>query len=374
LLFQAMALCGNFLGPHHHFRVAKTKHHTNLFVCLVGDTASAKGEALDCAKDLLHQADNTWEGVSGLNSGEGIAAIALDDDGDEGQGAPKKVKPVTFLETEFSRLLEASYRKGSTVGMTLRRAWDELTFQVLNKNSPLKSRALVSLIGHITPTELRQKMAGIDIGNGFANRILWVRVRPSKDLPESGRDLDFSDLAQRLNQARLVAHEIGEMQLDREASELWRSLYGQLKHRPDNAFGQVTARARPNVIRMAMIYSLLPPKESAAIECSPLSVQPFRTIGLEPLQAALEAWRFAERSAYQLFSEPEDPSATKIMKFCTGCPRSRSEIMADLFQGHISAARLQELLTPLLSRGRLVAVKNASGRPGRPSELFLATN
>jgi hypothetical protein len=48
--------------------------------------------------------------------------------------------------------------------------------------------------------------------------------------------------------------------------------------------------------------------------------------------------------------------------------------MADLFQGHISAARLQELLTPLLSRGRLVAVKNASGRPGRPSELFLATN
>ena len=79
-----MALCGNFLGPHHHFRVAKTKHHTNLFVCLVGDTASAKGEALDCAKDLLHQADNTWEGVSGLNSGEGIAAIALDDDGDEG--------------------------------------------------------------------------------------------------------------------------------------------------------------------------------------------------------------------------------------------------------------------------------------------------
>jgi len=374
LLFQAMALCGNFLGPNPHFRVRGTKHHTNLFVCLVGETASAKGEALDCAKNLLRQADPTWEGVTGLNSGEGIAAIAQDDKAGDEKDGPKKIKCVPFLEPEFARLLEASYRKGSTVGMALRLAWEDLRFQVVNKNTPLNASALVSLIGHITPTELRQKMAREDITNGFANRILWVKVGPSKDIPGAGRDLKFEDLAERLNQAKRIAEEVGEMDLDEEAGELWHSLYRDLKHRPDNAFGKVTARARPYIKRMAMIYALLPPTQSAATDCSPLSVAPFRKIRLEPLQAALEAWHFAEQSAYQLFSEPEDPRATKITKFCTGSPKSRSEIMADLFQGHISAAALQELLTPLLSRGRLVAVKNESGRPGRPSESFLATN
>ena len=264
LLFQAMTLCGNSLGPNPYFRVRKTKHHTNLFVCLVGETASAKGEALDCAKDLLRQADSTWEGVSGLNSGEGIAAIARDNKGGEEEDTSEKIKCVSFLETEFARLLEVSYRSGSTVGMTLRRAWEELTFQVVNKNSPLKARALVSLVGHITPKELRQKMANVDIANGFANRILWVKVEPGKDIPGAGQEINFQDLARRLNEAKRVAAKLGEMEFTQEAAQLWSSVYADLKHRPDSTFGKVTARARPNVKRMAMITHSCHPNRKAA--------------------------------------------------------------------------------------------------------------
>lgn len=258
------------------------------------------------------------EGVSGLNSGEGIAAIAQDDEDDEEEESSKNIKCISFLETEFARLLEASYRTGSTVGMTLRRAWEEHTFQVVNKNTPLKAKAHVSLIGHITPKELYQKMASVDIANGFANRILWVKVEPGKDIPEAGEDIDFKDLANRLNGAKKLAAQLGVMEFDEEAAALWRSVYKQLKHRPDSTFGKVTARARPIVKRMAMIYALLPPEQnSVPVDYSPLGLAPFRTIGLKPLQAALEAWRFAEQSAYQLFTETEDPRAAAILKFCT---------------------------------------------------------
>ena len=88
----------------------------------------------------------------------------------------------------------------------------------------------------------------------------------------------------------------------------------------------------------------------------------------------MEAWRFAEQSAYQLFAEAEDPRLATILKFCKPCPKSKTDMTKELFQGHIRADELNALLDELHSKGKLIALPNQRGGPGRPSERFLAVN
>jgi hypothetical protein len=75
VLLSLLACVGNAIGRGTSFGVGTERHHANLFVCLCGDTASAKGQAWGIAKALLRQADPQWESdcISyGLSSGEGL--------------------------------------------------------------------------------------------------------------------------------------------------------------------------------------------------------------------------------------------------------------------------------------------------------------
>jgi Protein of unknown function (DUF3987) len=320
LLFQALALTGNFLGSSPYFRVRATKHRANLYVCLVGPTSCGKGEGRDCVDALLKAAREDWRGVTGLNSGEGIAAIAKDENN------PDQIKTLCFDEPEFARLLEACYRKGSTVGPALRMGWDKTSFEVVNKTSPIHAQAMISLVGHITPKELINTLSNQDISNGFANRILWVRAESSKDCPDAGKEFDWKDLAGRLVQAENMANQIGEMDFDGEARELWRSVYSQLKNRGNDIFAKVTARARPNVKRMAMIFALLPPVNHGAIDMGNLGLIEAKKIGIRPLHAALEAWRYAEDSARMTFALAVGETKQELMRIRLEALNSNSQL------------------------------------------------
>jgi len=52
-----------------------------------------------------------------------------------------------------------------------------------SRDEALVTRHHVSLLGHITPIELRAKLTDTDAANGFANRLLLLAVRRSRLIP-----------------------------------------------------------------------------------------------------------------------------------------------------------------------------------------------
>src|SRR6516165_2662874 len=76
VLVQLLAGFGNIIGRSPFFIADSQPHRTNLFVCIVGQSAKArKGTALGCARYVLRQLDEAWDEtrvMSGTSSGEGL--------------------------------------------------------------------------------------------------------------------------------------------------------------------------------------------------------------------------------------------------------------------------------------------------------------
>jgi hypothetical protein len=82
LLVQLLVGFGNAVGRTPYAAVEADQHHTNLFTCLVGDTAKArKGTSWGHPRKLLTEADPDWSEriVGGLSSGEGLIAQVADE-------------------------------------------------------------------------------------------------------------------------------------------------------------------------------------------------------------------------------------------------------------------------------------------------------
>jgi hypothetical protein len=195
VLLSLLACVGNAIGRGASFGVGTERHHANLFVCLCGDTASAKGQAWGIAKTLLRQADPQWERdcISyGLSSGEGLVDRVKDPEPKEGETVTlmlPTVKTLLCYESEFSRPITAMRREGNTLSPLLRSAWDSQPLEVLTRGkSRMKaSNAHVSIVAHVTPEELRKLLDGsVEVANGFSNRFLWALVKRSKLLPHGG--------------------------------------------------------------------------------------------------------------------------------------------------------------------------------------------
>ncbi len=106
---------------------------------------------------------------------------------------PAKDKRMLLVESEFGSVLRVMQRNGSTVSAMIRNAWDTGTLRNLaNKNRDKNGKALratnchISLIGHITRSELSTLLDENDSSNGFANRFLWVHSSRTKLLPDGG--------------------------------------------------------------------------------------------------------------------------------------------------------------------------------------------
>ena len=95
--------------------------------------------------------------VRGLSSGEGVIYRLRDAAGKDPGVTDKRL---VAEETEFSAVMNRARREGSTLAQVLRDGWDAQTLQTVTKESPLKaSNPHLGMIGHITPRELRMRLA-----------------------------------------------------------------------------------------------------------------------------------------------------------------------------------------------------------------------
>ena len=214
LLVQILTVAGNVVGRLPYYQVELDQHRANIFAVLVGDSSKGrKGTSLGRIRSIVKTADEKWCGdriKGGLSSGEGFINEVRDpvEKYDPKENRYEITDPgitdkrLMVIEPEFAGALSVAERHGNTLSPLIRRAWDGDKLATLTRNSPLTAtNAHISIIGHITVDELRARLSRTDLGNGFANRFLYVLIRRSKELPFGGNltDSEILHLGERLS-------------------------------------------------------------------------------------------------------------------------------------------------------------------------------
>jgi hypothetical protein len=362
ILTQLLVCCGALIGRGPHFQVEATVHHPHEFVVLVGDSAKArKGSSFDHVTRLLTQADPAFGSrlTTGLSSGEGLIWAVRDPQGQDPGAGDKRL---LVAEPEFASVLKATTREISTLSPTLRSAWDGRPLALLTRTAPARATdAHISIIGHITASELRHHTTRVELANGFINRFVLVAVRRVRLLPEGGDPdpLKRSGLIRYLAGVLKHAQTVGRVTLDPAARELWWQLYPQLTQPDEGIAGQVCARAEAHTIRLALIYALLDGQRQ---------IQP------DHLNAALALWDYAARSAAWALEETTgDPLAQQIHAALNhahpgGLTRTQ---LRDLLHRNPTTVQLDHALAALARDGKITSQRILTA--GRPAQLWTAT-
>ena len=158
------------------------------------------------------------------------------------------------------RVLKSTAREISTLSPTLRSAWDGRPLALLTRTAPARSTdAHISIIGHITATELRHHTTRVELANGFINRFVLVAVRRVRLLPEGGNPypLKGSGLVRYLASVLKHAQTAGRVTLDPAARELWWHVYPHLTQPADGLAGAIlrAPKRTPSASRSSTRYS-----------------------------------------------------------------------------------------------------------------------
>jgi hypothetical protein len=305
LLIGSLVYFGNALGHGPRHVVEGTPHYPNLYALFVGETSKArKGTGDGRVRQIFKAAAPPWCGYrikSGLSSGEGLIAEVRDPVMKMVKGAEQIVdkgvddKRLLIVQSEFGGALQALKREGSLLSQVLRDGWDGRNLATLVKHSPLRATdPHISVIGHITKSELVYLMDQMSMANGLGNRFLFACVRRSKSLPFGGNlsPGEVTRLGVGVGSAIERASQIGEVLWRPAGAEGWRDIYEALSEAKPGLAGAISARAEAQVVRLAMIYALW--DGSGSIEPSHL-MAPGLLRGERPLRLRRENWQFDRR-------------------------------------------------------------------------------
>jgi len=349
-------LCTGVIGKNPFYILDGSKHFTNLFLIVVGASATGrKGTSFQHIKNLFNSVDPFWAKnniAEGLSSGEGLIFTVRDPVVGVSKEGTQIItdlgcedKRLTIIESEFMNTLGVMTRQGNTLSPMLRRAWNGDILATLTKNAPMKSSdPHISNIGHITKPEYVRSISKTETSNGFVNRFLHCASKRSKSLPLGGalHTVDFAPIVNHLRNAATFAKSVSQMRMDENAIELWRDNYENLvgEGKRTGLFADVTARATGHVVRISMIYALL---DFSSV------IRPVH------LQAALECWRYSEDSAKYVFGNmSSDPISEKIFKALKSTESGLTQTqIRDLFSRHASSSQIKTALSTLLESGHV---------------------
>jgi hypothetical protein len=166
-------------------------------------------------------------------------------------------------------------------------------------------------MAHVTPAALANAQGkGCEDKDGTFSRFLWCLVRSQKDLPGGGNIAVLDRFAPLVARALATSKAVGEVRRTPEAEALWASVYPGLKRSGDSV--PCTEKARPQVMRLALLYALL---------------DMAKAIGVEHLKAALALWAYCEASARLIFggglptATTPDPLAVRLLNAINQHPR-----------------------------------------------------
>lgn len=353
VLVTFLTFSGNACGRDPRFTVGAGTHRANLFTAIVGATGEGrKGTSKEGPETLLAMADPEWAGQrlqGGLSSGEGVID-AIRDPSPLALADPKADqgvidKRLLLMEDELAQGLKAAQRLGSTTSEIIRKAWDSpLILRTMTKHNPSKATGPhISLVGHITPSELTKLIGETELANGFANRFSWYRVKRSKFLPNPLElpEYEAREIADYIRNALAFAQNAGQVRRDDDAGELWNEVYRELSTGQPGLSGALTARGPQLVIRHSLIYALL--------DASPV-------ITVDHLTAALAVWEYAQTSVKSIFGDlTGDGVADRILSMLRTNDAMTQTHISDALGRNQSAARIANAIHILHTSRRIIA-------------------
>jgi hypothetical protein len=361
ILSQLLVSFGAAAGRGAYFQVEATRHYPNQFLLLVGESARArKGSSWDHVARLLQAADPTLAVRTGLSTGEGIIWCVRDPTNTSDSGVHDQ--RLLVIEPEFATVLKQTQRDINTLSPVLRSAWDGRPLAILTRTAPARAtNAHISVIGHITATELRHHLTAVELANGFTNRFLFLACRRVRLLPEGGDPdpLATTNLPQQLKRNLTHAKHAGQIQLHPDARELWHHTYNQLSAPPDSDLAAaVNARAEAHTIRLAVLYTLTDGQ---------------RQITTTHLNAAIALRDYTARSAiWALTPTTTNPLAEQIHTALRHAPNGLTRTqLRDLHHRNASTTQLDHALQALANNR--TATRQRILTAGRPAELWTAT-
>jgi hypothetical protein len=367
VLAHLLPAVGMFIGPGPHYW-AGGKQFARLNAVVVGRTNSGRKGTSSVPVDLLMEVVDKefWDRqrLSGLSSGEGVIQyvtdkIEQDEDGEE-VIVPAE-KRLMIVEAEFSRVLVSMRREGNVLSQIIRDAFDSGNLATLTVTPRRASGSHISIVGHITPEELSERLDHIDMANGFGNRFLWFAVESDKIMPftQPISDEVFDPFVRRLRELRrrLDQRPLDAVAFDEDACNRWKQVYPRLREDRPGLPGQLCARGHVMVLRIAVIYALLDSDDSTP------------AIRMEHLEAALAVWEYCEQSAELLFqSRTGDKLSDKLLKLLANGPLTRDE-----FNRHLSSDQKQKVGPALEKLEDSNLVRRSARNPlgaGRPAAVW----
>jgi hypothetical protein len=363
LLVQFLVAFGNAVGRGPHFIHESTRHGTNINAVLVGKSSRGrKGTSWDHSKKFFGEIDERWAKdclTNGLSSGEGVI-YHIRDSSEKDDGVSDK--RLLVVEPEFASVLRLFERQGNTLSPIIRESWDSGNLRNMVKNQPHKvTGGHISIIGHITETELKECLTLNEMCNGLANRFLFVKVERSKLLPEGGiiDPTRWQVVRDWVRESVEFAKGVDELKRDGITRELWRAVYRDLTTDVPGILGSIISRAEAQVTRLAVINALL--DRSSEIKS-------------HHLESALAIWEYCSDSCREIFGESlgnavADTIYTELMERPKGLTRTQ---IRDLFNRNKSAIEIQKALELLEGAGLAYCIRSPTG--GRNSEVWFVKN
>jgi hypothetical protein len=363
LLLEFLAAFGNMIGSTAYYQVEDSKHYCNINVVTVGKSSKArKGTGADRINRITSDLDRKWfstRQASGLGSGEIVIHLVRDDSTKLEYNKKTKEweeilvpgvddKRLFVSEGEFAGILAVGNRKDNVLSKVIRDAWDHKPIRNLAKGgSSVCMNPHISISANITREELLMQMREADKFNGFGNRFLWCYVERQQLLPHGGEDIDWSEEIQELFKRVTFANKQQRVFMDRNAREMWKRIYEDLSEDAGGLVGAVTSRGEAQVIRLALIFSVL--------DCS-------EYITVDHLKAAQAVWNYCAESATFIFGGVTKDQYT-LIEFLRNGSKPVTRIREDLYKRHRSVSEIKADLQRLIEIGRVVELTDEKGRP-----------
>ena len=373
LLLSYLTMLGNCCGPQPAVNIGADRHPGRLFCLIVGDSATGrKGTAGSEIERLFDLAVPDWFAnrvERGIQSAEAVVARA----------GETRDSRLMLTETELGRLL-ATMARQRNLPAVLKDAWDGRPLSTTPKDPADRTtarRAHISLLAHISPAELADRLSTVEVFSGFANRFLFASVRRSKLLSRGGSlpEEVLEKLAAQTREVVEFAHELALRHLDPVSRELcgyhgvfppvelqrtegffglWDALYlgpdghgGELLRHPAGVPGIVTSRAEAQVTRLAVVFALADRSE---------------VVDLPHLRAAMAVWRYCQASAVAIFgTDTGDRDADRVLRELRNGELTRKEISV-LFSRNKSAAQLDVIMAAVMATGLVDMIIRGTGR------------